>query len=129
MRLSRFFLMMIVFTTLSLVYIQLQVQIFDLGYKSESKKIEAQRLKDHNTDIAYNIYKLKSASNLGVKLLSDDSKMRFLDNRHIIKLETPAELLGGSEPAKTDISKLSKRPNLLASIFSLKSQAEAEPIQ
>ena len=120
--------MMTVFTALSLVYIQLQVQIYDLGYKSESKKTEALKLKDNNTDIAYNIYKLKSASNLGIKLLNDDSKMHFLDNRHIIKLETPPELLGTGEPAKTDISKLSKRPNLLASIFSLKSQAEAEPI-
>ena len=126
MRLLKFFLFICVFTVLSLVYIELQVQIYELGYQGENKKTEVQKLTDNNSDVIYNICKLKSANNLGIKLLADNSNMRFLDNKHIVQLRTPV-LLEGSDLVKTQVGSLVKKPNLLASIFSLKSQAEAEP--
>lgn len=122
-------MVMVVFTALSLIYIQLQVQIYDLGYQGEKRKIEAQKLSDDKGDIAYNICRLKSANNIGIKLLADNSHMRFLDTRHIVRLETPIQLLDKSYLVKAQTEKIAKRPNLLASIFSLKSQAEAEPIK
>lgn len=129
MKLSRFLTTLFIFTIFSLVYIELQVQIYDLGYKGENKKTCIQKLMDDNSDLVYNIYKLKSANHLGVTLLSDSSKMKFLDDSHIIKLETPTQLLDNSSLDSVSNRSINKKPNLLASIFTLKSQAEAEPIK
>ena len=120
---------MVFLTALSLIYIQLQVQIYDLGYQGEIKKTEAQRLTDDNGYAAYNVSRLKSANNLGVKLLTNNSKMQFLDNKHIVRLKAPVELLDGDYLAKAQMHRLAKKPNLLAGVFSLKSQAEAQPIK
>ena len=59
MKLSRFLTTLFVFTVFSLVYIELQVQIYDLGYKGEKKKTNIQKLMDDNfiplkdRDLAY----------------------------------------------------------------------------
>ncbi len=128
MRLSKFFIAIFLVTVLSLVYIDLQVQIYSLGYQGEGKKTELQKLRDYHSDVSLNIYKLKSSNNLGVRLLSDNSKMKFLDQRNIVKLEAPLELAAQPALATARISG-STKPNLLARMFSLRSQAEAEPVK
>ena len=128
MRLLKFFIAVIAVTALSLVYIDLQVQIYHLGYQGEHKKAELQKLRDYNGDASLDIYTLKSANNLGIRLLSDHSNMKFLDKKNIVKLEASDELLASSTLASTQFQKPNK-PNLLARLFSLRSQAEAEPIK
>jgi len=93
MRLARFFLIMIVLTSLSLAYTYLQVQIFDLAYAGKSKELRIQKLADDNGDVFYDICTLKSSNHLGVKLLADNSKMKFLDNDHIVQLAAPFALM------------------------------------
>ena len=127
MKLLRFFMWMIFSTIVSLIYIQLQVQIVELAYQGDKKEKEMRRLNDDNGDVRYNIYRLKSANNLGVKLLTNNSQMKFLDNDHIVMLKMPMDSPEHSRLASRD--KLSRRSNFLASIFSLKSQAEAVPIK
>ena len=129
MKLSHFLRMLVMFTIGSLIYIQLQAQIRDLQYRGEDKKSVIQKLSDDNGELTYGINRLKSANNLGIKLLSDKSSMRFLDNNHIIKVETPAQLLDNGSLTTTKVNRPPKKNNLLAGIFSLKSQAEAEPIK
>lgn len=130
MRLSKFITALFVLTVFSLVYIELQVQIYDFGYKGEKKKVHIQRLTDIHSDLVYNIYKLKSANHIGIKLLSaEDSKMQFIDNNHIIKLETPAQLLESGGFQVSEAGADGKKPGLLAGIFFPRSQAEAEPIK
>ena len=120
---------MIFLTILSLIYIQMQVQIYALGYQGEMKKSKAQQLADKNGNVAYNISQLTSVNHLGVKLLADDSHMQFPDNRHIVSLVMSQELLGKRAMAYVPATKPDKKPGLLASLFSLKSQAEAGPVK
>jgi len=132
MKLLKFVVVAFVFTILALVYIHLQVQIYDLGYKGEFKKTELQKQNDINGYLSYNISRLKSANHLGVKLLGNHSEMQFLDNNHVVKIKTPAGLLK-SESALSlrDKNKAEglHRQNLLAGVFSLRSQAEAGSIK
>ncbi len=110
------------------MYIQLQVQIYDLGYQSERNKAQLQELTDHRNQLASSILTLKSSSHMGIKLLSEKSQMQFLDNKNIVKLTTPPRVL---KTAKSDLTKKQnvQRPEkglrLLAGALSLHSQAEA----
>ena len=130
MKLSKIFMLMVTVTFVSLFYIQLQVQIYDLGYQGERRKVEAQKLADSNGYLTSNIMQLKSVNHLGVKLLGDNStRMQFLDNKHIVKLVAPQQVLGENSFLVAQTHKLDKRSRLLAGVFSLKSQAEAEPLR
>ena len=112
---------MILLTVLSLIYINMQMQIFDLAYKGKKKEKEIRTLLDNNGTIVYNILTLKSANNLGVKWLTEDSKMQFLDTGSVVKLEARVPL----KAAPILRQREEKKNNLLLSLFSLKSQAEA----
>ena len=102
------------------MYIQLQVQIFDLAYQGKSRELEMQRLCDENTAILYNISTLKSANHLGEKILSENSDMRFLDDDHVVKLITPLR-----HPESLNLVANPDKKSVFADLFSLKSQAEA----
>ena len=125
MKLLKFFKSMIVLTALSVIYINLQMQIFDLAYQAKKKEKEIHRLIDHNANFTYHILTLKSANHLGVTLLTEKSDMQFVDNRNVVNLQTPVlKAVHVTRPQRVE-----KKPNLLANLFSLKSQAEAKPIE
>ncbi len=124
MTLMRFMKTTMVLTVLALIYINLQMQIFDLAYQGKKKDKEVRRLLDENGNIMYGILTLKSANNLGDKLLSENSEMQFVDSNDIIKLQTrPLRAQRKNLAPK----KAEKKQNVLISLFSLKSQAEAKP--
>ncbi len=128
MKLSRFFLVMIFLTILSLVYIQLQVQIYDLAYQGKNREHQMRKLMDENSHVTYRICLLKSANHLGVKLLTEDSQMCFLDNRNVLQVKTSVPESQGT----MGLASLPKSENpvrILQNIFSLKSQAEAKPVR
>lgn len=128
MKLSRFFLVMIFLTILSLVYIQLQVQIYDLAYQGKNREHQMRKLMDENSHVTYRICLLKSANHLGVKLLTEDSQMCFLDNRNVLQVKTSVP----ESQATMGLASLPKSENpvrILQNIFSLKSQAEAKPVR
>ncbi len=127
MKLFRFFQIMTRITLLSLVYINLQMQIFDLAYEAKKKEREIQRITDDNSTITYHILTLKSANHLGGKLLSDRTDMQFLDKDQIVRLETPPSVKDQSKAIV--LKKDEKNPSGILSFFSLKSQAEAKPIK
>ncbi len=125
MRLLKFLGAMLILTSLSLAYIQLQVQIFDLAYQGKHRETELQKLMDTNGHMAYKISALTSSNHLGFKLLTDNSNMQFLDAQHIVRLETPVV----STRARIASNASMRKSNFLAGIFTLKSQAEAGPIK
>ena len=124
MRLTKFLKGMGMITILSVIYINLQVQIYDFAYQAKKKEKDMCRLVDRNGNMTYGILKLKSANHLGVKLLTENSTMQFMDSNNVIKLETHIPLKKEQQPAAVENSE--KKPNILASIFSLRSQAEAK---
>ena len=124
MKMTQFLKGIIIVTALSIIYINLQVQIYDFAYQAKRKEKEIRKLVDHNGNMNYGILKLKSANHLGVKLLAENSKMQFLDNHQVVKLQTHVPSRNEARPAVTQ--DLEKKYNLFATIFSLKSQAEAK---
>ena len=124
MKLTQFLKGMGMIAILSVIYINLQVQIYDFAYQAKKKEKDLRRLVDRNGNMTYSILKLKSANHLGVKLLTENSTMQFMDSNNVIKLETPSPIKKEQHPAAVENSE--KKPNILASIFSLRSQAEAK---
>jgi len=115
---------MAIVTIFSVIYINLQVQIYDFAYQAKKKEKDIRRLVDHNGNVTYNILKLKSANHLGVKLLAENSNMQFMDSHNVVNLET--YIPWKNEQPSVVAQKTQKKPNVLASIFSLRSQAEAK---
>ncbi|MDP8265997.1 MAG: hypothetical protein P9M07_03525 [Candidatus Aceula meridiana] len=126
MRLRKFFFVIFAMTIMALIYTQMQFNIYALAYNGKEKENEVFKLADENSYVAYNVAKLKSANSLGLELLTEQEDVDFLDNENIVRLETPASLSTEAQVASV-APKL--RWNLLASIFSLKSEAEARPIR
>ncbi len=122
MRLSRFFQLMLIVTVLSLAYIHMQMQIFDLAYQGKSKEKVITGLLEDNGRVSYNILQLKSSHHLGDTLLADDSQLRFRDNDNVVQLVTSQYI----RPQKEVLASVGpKKTNPLLSFFSLKSEAEA----
>lgn len=118
---------MFILTAGALIYIHLQFQIFDLAYQGRCKEVAVQKLVDDNSSAMYSIHRLKSASNLGVKLLGDSSHMQFMDGEHIVRLKTPVQTI---EKIDLALAKpIEKKQSFLASILALRSQAEAKSIR
>ena len=116
---------MIVLTSFALIYIHLQMKIFDLAYQGKNKEKEILKLIDDNGNVTYNILKLKSSNNLGQKLLGGESQLQFLDNARVVKLEIDQSQEEENTLALSTVNE--KKPNFLANLFTLKSQAEARP--
>ena len=123
MKISKICKSMVMLTSLSLIYIHMQMQIFDSAYQAKKREQFIKRLSEENGNLTYNILKLKSSHNLGNKLLSEKSDMKFMDHTQIVRLESP-------QPARVNtvvITAVEKKTNPILSFLSLKSQAEAKP--
>ena len=82
---------MCVLTALALIYIHMQMQIIDLAYRGKSKENQIRKLVEQNGNISYTILTLKSANNLGYKMLAENSDMQFADQGDIIRIATPRD--------------------------------------
>jgi len=121
MRLSRLLKWIGFMTVLALVYIHMQMNIINLAYQGRNKEKAIRSLKEENGYLTYAILSLKSANNLGVKLLSKESGMDFVDRENIVVFKnenTGATALTSEKPKD--------RNNLFVSLLSLGAQAEAQ---
>ena len=73
-------------TVTALVYINMQTQIVDLVYKAKDKQTSVHKLMDTNGALTHQILALKSANNLGNRLLEKDSKMQFMGRDRVMTL-------------------------------------------
>jgi len=104
-------------TVLALVYIHMQMSIINLAYQGRHKEKSIRSLKEENGYLTYSILSLKSANNLGYKLLSKDSDMDFVDSKNIV-------VLSKSEgPKDLDAQRSKEKTNLMVSLLSLNEQA------
>ena len=117
---------MFVVTSFALVYIHLQMKIFDLAYQGKNKEKEIRKLVDDNGNVTYNILKLKSSNHLGEKLLGEESQLQFLDHARVIQLPV---VQPKDENTIVLAEKAEKKTNFLTNLFTLKSQAEARPLE
>jgi cell division protein FtsL len=124
MKLIRIAKGMIFLTVLALIYIHMQMQIYDLAYEGKSREKLVRELKDRNGTITYNILKLKSSNHLGDQLLEENSELRFLDNENVVEVETTNPILTGSDVVL--LSQPAHKQNRIFKFFSLRS-AQARP--
>ena len=110
-------------TIISLLYVQLQVEIFQSAYEASAKEIEARELLDTRTVLVYNIDRLESAENIGNKVLCSKADLQFTGEDQIASLKLPARLVKSWNAGS--ITQTHPKNNLFAFLFSLGSQAEA----
>lgn len=115
-------------TVLSLIYIHVQMKIFDLAYQAKQKEHQIQKLKDENGLNTYHILSLKSVSHIGEKLLDQQSEMQFISNDKVYELastkQTENQLV--SRSSKPSVGKLSFNFQNWLTVST--PQAEATPI-
>jgi len=73
-------------TLMALCYLHMQMKIYALAYQAKTKEHEIQKLKDDNGLATYHILSLKSANNIGQKLLSQESTMQFVSNDRVYEV-------------------------------------------
>jgi hypothetical protein len=80
-------------TIIALIYIHMQMQIFNLAYQGSSKEKHMHDLRDRNGILTHQILTLKSANHLGNQLLEKDSNLHFMSNDRIMTLKGPAAVI------------------------------------
>lgn len=113
-------------TILSLGYIHIQMNIYQLAYQAKQREHQIQKLKDENGVNTYHILALKSVSNIGEKMLAQDSQMQFISNDKVYQVvSAPAAASSEHKSAKSE-GKLSF--NVQSWLTVSTPQAEARPI-
>ena len=79
-------------TVIALIYIHMQMKIFDLAYQGKDKEKLVHDLRDRNGVLTHQILTLKSANHLGNQLLDKDSTMQFMSFDHVLTLNGPATI-------------------------------------
>jgi hypothetical protein len=86
----RIYLKVISFATvMALIYIHMQMKIFELAYKGKDKEKEIHELADTNGMLTHQILTLKSANHLGNELLEKESDLQFMGKDHVMTMQAP----------------------------------------
>jgi len=94
-----------VFTTImALLYIHMQMRIFELAYNGKDKEKIIHELNDSNGALSHQILTLESANNLGNQLLDHDNSLQFMDNERVMRVSAPAGAMQhfSKPPAKVE---------------------------
>lgn len=75
-------------TIIALLYIHMQMNIFELSYNGKDKEKIIHELSDSNGVLRHQILTLKSANNLGNQLLDHDNSLQFMDNERVMTVMT-----------------------------------------
>ncbi len=77
-------------TVTALIYIHMQMQIFELAYKGKAREKQMHDLMDDNGALTHQILALKSATHLGRELLEKDEGLQFIGNDRVMTFSGPA---------------------------------------
>ena len=77
-------------TIIALLYIHMQMRIFELSYNGKDKEKMIHELNDSNGALSHQILTLKSANNLGNQLLDHDNSLQFMDNERVMTVRASA---------------------------------------
>ncbi|MCD4779334.1 MAG: hypothetical protein K8S27_02135 [Candidatus Omnitrophica bacterium] len=118
--LIKFTKIIFIFTTLAVVYINMQMKIINLAYEGKDKENVIRQLIEDNGNITFDILTLKSANHIGIKMLREDSEMKFVDPENIVRISTEEETAPVGMMETSD-----SKNNPLLSLLSFGTQAEA----
>jgi cell division protein FtsL len=78
-------------TIMALLYIHMEMKIFELSYNGKDKEKIIHELNDSNGALSHQILTLKSANNLGNQLLDhDNNNLQFMDNERVMTVAASA---------------------------------------
>lgn len=121
MRISKFFLIIVIATAVALGYVHQQIELFRVSYRIEVNEENMVRLLDGNSFLLYNLIALKSPHNLEQILLAKNVNF---------ELPAPYQLVRINQPQfDRELSRWEKTRITLASIFALSPSAEAKMIK
>jgi len=121
MRLSRFFVVLMLATLLSLLYVWQQTEVVRLAYEGQKHYARFQDLLDENSSLRYNLTKNTSVTNMA-GLISGGSDFKMPDNYCLVKVDAPQ---GRSQYAQR---RSVRRETMVSRVFNMKRQAEAKTI-
>src|SRR5208283_3071101 len=90
MSLKAYFKVATFVTIICLLYIHMQMRIFELSYNGKDKEKIIHELNDSNGALSHQILTLKSANNLGNELLDHDNSLQFMDNERVMTVTASA---------------------------------------
>ena len=120
MRLSTFLVIVVLLTSVALLYVYQQTEVFLLAYVGQKKQVLFSDLLDKNTVLRYNMNRNASLIHLGNKV-SSSSDYEIPDSYRLVRMSV-------SDEALRQKAKSINRQNLLSNIFGVKAQAEANTI-
>jgi cell division protein FtsL len=86
-------------TIIALLYIHMQMKIFELSYNGKDKEKIIHELNDTNGALSHQILTLESANNLGTQLLDhDNNNLQFMDNQRVMTVRTTGAMQHLAEP-------------------------------
>ncbi len=124
MKLIKSIRVMIILTSLALIYVYMQMEIVSLAYEGKRKEKQIIELNESTGAVAYKILQLKSANHLGSNLLSENSSYHFQDNRSVVELVSK-EYLSSTEQASVAVVPAKVNP-LINFFFKAPPEARAE---
>ena len=89
----------------ALLYIHMQMKIFELSYNGKDKEKIIHELNDSNGALSHQILTLKSANNLGNQLLENDNSLQFMDNERVMTVMTSAGAMQRLAAPKAKVDK------------------------
>src|ERR1700733_11106284 len=95
MSLKVYFKVAMFVTIIALLYIHMQMKIFELSYNGKDKEKIIHELNDSNGALSHQILTLESANNLGNQLLDHDNSLQFIDQERVL---TVSRLPGAMQP-------------------------------
>ena len=99
MSLKVYFKIAVFGTIISLLYIHMQMKIYELSYNGKDKEKIIHELNDSNGALSHQILTLESANNLGSRLLDHDNSLQFMDNERVMTVVTsPATMRRFEQP-------------------------------
>ena len=120
MSLKVYFKVICFVTIMCLLYIHMQMRIFELSYNGKDKEKIIHELNDSNGALSHQILTLKSANNLGNQLLDHDNSLQFMDNERVMTVPAPAGGIQRLEGPKAKID------NPIWNLFSFLGAQEAK---
>ena len=109
-------------TVLALIYIHMQMQIFDMAYQGKKKQSEMEILLNQNAVASYEIMKMTSSHNLGLKLLNENSDLKFCAQDNVLEVATTKSV---GDKGQGLAQSIPGKGNPLLGFLSLRSEAEA----
>ncbi|MBM3252945.1 MAG: hypothetical protein FJZ16_01670 [Candidatus Omnitrophica bacterium] len=121
---GRFSSLLVLITLISLFYVRQQVELLELSYDVSRREKKYISLLDQNALLRYNTLILSSPAQLEKNFAFNKNSFVILENRYILKSQGVPRVY----KIVNKNSGFSKIIGQIASVFTLKTQAEAKPV-